>query len=155
VNPNTLNIYERIIRDKSNDPHGKVVPRIFVKRHAISGERFAEWLVRIRDQPENPHASFFSKDFPAPDITHHFCLAGGCTAEDDPVELDRARYSDRPCNSKSSIQFSFTVPMASDDCHIFYGEADRGAFWAHGFLCRYTGSFSEPADFKLENLWRS
>jgi hypothetical protein len=157
MNASTLNIYERIVREKSNDPHGQFVPRIFVKRHAIARERFAEWVKHVHDLPNDTYARFFSHDFPTPDITRNFRLVAGdaVATRDDCVELDIAHYSERPCNPKMSIKFSFTVPVAADDCQIFYGEADRGFLWAHGFLCRFKGDFSEPSDVTVENLWRS
>ena len=162
MNPSALNIYERIVREKLNDPYAiaKSAPRILVKRHAISKENMRDWLdlvLKHVKQPDRGYAQFFSSDFPSPDITEHFRPAAGGTGatEDDLVELDFARYSHLPCNPKSSMVFSFSVPVPIGDSQIFYGEVDRGFLFAHGYLCRYAGAFSDPSDFSLENIWRS
>jgi hypothetical protein len=77
------------------------------------------------------------------------------SSEAEAVELLTERYSDRPCDSHAKVEFSFTVPVTMDGFHMLYCKVDRGFLSAHGFFCRFTGEFAEPAGMEFEDVWQS
>jgi hypothetical protein len=151
----TFNILERVVVDKASDEGAQQGPRILVKKHSLIPSQFGPWFDGVGDQPGYAISRLMSS-VEQRDWTTRFRLDPLANTVERPViELHHGCYSDLARNSRSQIVFSFSAPVATSDGFLFYGTADRGFLWAHGFLCRFQGSFDTPTTMDYLNVWQS
>ena len=151
------NILERIVIEKLHDgSHSKVAPRILVHRRSVLPGSFSQWFNGVADRPGYPLSKLIAAEGQA-DWASCFKLDPLANqVERDVIELDFSHYSRLEKDSHAMIKFGFTVPIeAGDGANLLYGVADRGFLWAHGFLCRFEGSFDVPEKLEFLNVWRS
>ena len=155
MDTSAFNILERVVIDKISDERAQQSPRILVTRLSLIPSQFDRWFDGVADQPGYAISRLmFSVE--QRDWTTAFRLdpLANCV-ERIVIELHHKRYSDLAINSHSQIVFSFSAPVATSDGFLFYGTADRGFLWAHGFLCRFQSSFDAPTAIDYLNVWRS
>ena len=151
----TFNILERIVAQKVNEAGASAGPRILVRRQSLLPSEMGHWFDDVTDQPGFPvsklKASEFRRDWKS---AFRLDLLAN-QVERDVIELDFSCYSPLLRDAHSQILFSFSAPVSTNGSSLLYGIADRGFLWAHGFLCRFEGTFDSPTDFEFLNVWRS
>lgn len=155
MDASAFNILEHVVADKTSDKDAEQGPRILVTRLSLIPSQFGPWFDGVSDQQGYPISRLISM-VEQRDWASSFRLdSHGNRVPRDVIELQFDHYSDLICNSHAQIVFSFSAPVETSDGHLFYGTANRGFLWAHGFLCRFHGSFEAPSSFDYLNVWRS
>ncbi len=150
-----FNILERVVIDKTSDKGSQQGPRILVTRLSLLPSQFGRWFDGVGDQQGYPISRLVST-VEERDWASSFQLDPlANNIQRDVFELQFDHYSDLTRNSHAQIVFSFSAPVETNDGHLFYGTADRGFLWAHGFLCKFQGPFEAPTSFNYLNVWQS
>ena len=154
-----LNILERIVVEKiHHGPGAKLVPRSYVRCLSLQAEVMRPYFMGAEERPGYPFMKLLNAEGQI-DWAPYFKvlpLENEEGEEGEVMELELSHSSSLPQGDRTDVLFSFSGPVPDGKGgNLLYGVADHGFLSAHGFLCRFEGSFEEPGKMEFLRVWRS